>query len=362
MPETSDSLYAARPYAERLICSGVTIRRTRMLAQPGQVTRRTGDRVASDQVVAETDVAQGYRLLEIDKALRVRAARARKAMVRRIGDVVEQGEVIARTGGLFKKEFASPVAGQIVDIQDTRVLIEAVPQSVALLALYPGQVVELIPDRGVVIESTGTLVQGAWGCGRELRTTLTSVAQGNDVPLLVGQITGEHTGTVMLGGRTLDAGVIAQAADNRVRGLIVGSVRSDLIPIIAESGVSIIVTEGFGDIPMHAEAFRLLQACAGQDICFQPSTRVGWKTQRPEVFCFSFDQDRPALIAASETLNVGARARVLRAPYSDAVGEIVTLPGRPRRLASGITAWCAQVRLESGDTVYVPLENLEIIR
>jgi hypothetical protein len=68
------------------------------------------------------------------------------------------------------------------------------------------------------------------------------------------------------------------------------------------------------------------------------------------------------LIAASETLSVGARVRVLRAPYASARGEVVALSERPRRLASGITAWSAQVRLESADTVTVPLENLEIIR
>ena len=117
MLETTQALVATRPYAERLIRSKVTIRRTRTLTQPGHVSRRVGDRVAADSVVAEASVPQGYRLIEIDKALGVRAqsARVRKAMIKRIGDVVERGEVIARAGALFKREVVSPVNGQIID-------------------------------------------------------------------------------------------------------------------------------------------------------------------------------------------------------------------------------------------------------
>jgi hypothetical protein len=365
MPETITALAATRPYTERLISRAATIRRTRALAQPGRVLRRVGDRVAADTVVAEADVPQGYRLIEIDKALGVpfmSARNARRSMVRSIGDIVEQGQVLARTGALFKKEVVSPVAGQIIDIHDTRILIEALPRHVELSALYPGQVVDIVPDRGAVIETTGVLVQGSWGCGPAQRTTLTSAVPGNDVPLLAGQITGEYMGTVLIGGRTLDADVIDQLAENRLRGVIVGSVRADLVLALQESGLSVLVTEGFGDTPMHPEAFELLVECAGQEVCVQPYTGVEWKTQRPEVFCFTPGQERPALTRASETLSIGAWVRVLRAPYQNAVGEIVSLPQHPQRLASGITIWGAEIRLQAADTVFVPLENVEIIR
>jgi hypothetical protein len=361
MLETIQALYATRPYVERLVGHSVTIRRTRTLAQPGHVVRRMGDRVAADSVVVEASVPQGYQWIAVDRALGVRPARARKAMIKRIGDIVEPDMAIARTGVLFKREVVSPVVGQIVGIHDARMLIELAPKNVDLLALYPGQVVDLIADRGVVIETTGTLVQGAWGCGPELRTTLVSAVPGNDVPLLVGQITGEHVGTVLLGGRTLDAGVIAQAVENRVRGVIVGSVRGDLVPVIQESGLSVIVTEGFGDWPMHAEAFELLNACAGQEVCVLPRAGDG-QAQRPEVFCFTPGPDRPALAEPSEALSIGDWVRVLRAPHQNAVGEIVSLPRHPQRLASGIIAWGAEINLESVGTVFVPLENLEIIR
>jgi hypothetical protein len=356
MPETTETVYATLPYAERLIRSPVTIQRTRMLSSRGVVTRQIGDRVAADSIVVEADVPRGYRLIELD-----RSVGARK-VIKQIGDVVERGEVIARTGFLVKKEYASPVGGQIIDIEDHRVLIEASPRKAQLMALYPGLIVDVIRDRGVVIETTGTLVQGTWGCGPAQRATLISGAPGGDVPLLGGQISGEHMGMVLIGGRTLDANAIAQAVDTRVRGIIVGSIHSDLLPILLRSGLSVIVTEGFGDIPMHPWVFELLHSIVGQEVCFQPSTRADWKTQRPEVFCSAPSQDRPALIEPSPLLDVGDRVRILRAPYQNTVGEIVSLPTHPRRLGSGITTWGAEVDLGPAGTAYIPLENLEIIR
>ena len=80
----------------RLIRPLVTIRRARTLAYSGRVVPRLNDRVAADSVVAQADVPQGYRLIELDVELGLRGARrgserfARRAMVRRIGDVVEQ--------------------------------------------------------------------------------------------------------------------------------------------------------------------------------------------------------------------------------------------------------------------------------
>jgi hypothetical protein len=362
IPEMVGPVYAARPHAERVIRSQATIRRTRTLAYRGRVTRQVNDRVAADSVVAEATVPQGYRLLQVDEALGVSRRSAHNAMLKQIGDVVERGEVIARTKGLRKREYLVPVGGQIVDIAEGQVQIEAMPQRIELLALYPGLIADVIPARGVVIETTGSLVQGTWGYGRARRTTLICAAPAGDVPLLGGQLSGEHLGMVVLGGRTLDANTIAQAVEMRVRGIIVGSIDSALLPAIGRSGLSVIVTEGFGNIPMHPKAFKVLAACEGQEVCFQPATQVDWKTQRPEVFCFVPDRERPVLTESSPSLCIGDRVRILRAPHHNAEGEILAFSRHPRRLASGITAQGAEIDLGTAETVFVPLQNLEIIR
>jgi hypothetical protein len=87
--------------------------------------------------------------------------------------------------------------------------------------------------------------------------------------------------------------------------------------------------------------------------------------QRPELFVYlpgSGRDSRPPPLAPGLSIQESARVRVLRAPRRHAIGEIISLPSRPRRLGSGIRAQGAVVVLDSGGTVFVPLENLEIIR
>jgi hypothetical protein len=113
---------------------------------------------------------------------------------------------------------------------------------------------------------------------------------------------------------------------------------------------------------MHPGAFEVLYACREQEVCFQPSTGVEWRTQRPEIFCYAAGQEPLPLMEARQTLQPGDQVRVLREPYENAVGEILSLPGQPRYLESGIAAWGAEIDLASVGAVFVPLENLEIIR
>ena len=63
--------------------------------------------------------------------------------------------------------------------------------------------------------------------GREVRPV-----PAGDVPLLGAQIADEHRGGILVGGRTVDEAAIAQAVETRVRGLIVGSVSSALLPAL----------------------------------------------------------------------------------------------------------------------------------
>jgi hypothetical protein len=354
--------HLATPYAERYVARLVTIRRQRTLPFPGRVTRRLGERVAAESIIAETDRPRGYHLFKLDQVLGRRIRNPARVMVKRTGDTVEEGEVLARTGAIVSRQYVSPVEGQILDMRGNRVLIQVAPQHIELSAFYPGQIVDVLPGMGAVIETSGTLVQGAWGTGRALRATLYVPVPGEDAPLLPGQISDQHVGAIVVGGRTLDEDAIAQATESRVRAVVVASISSRLLPMVQESGLSLILTEGVGDFPMAADAFELLQSCVGQEVCLNPSPQGASRVQRPEIFCYAPGEDGPPLAAPTMSLEVGARVRALRAPYQNDVGEILSLPASPRRLSSGAQVWGAEVDLESAGVVFIPLENLEILR
>jgi hypothetical protein len=278
---------------------------------------------------------------------------------------VLKGEVIARTRGIVRKSYVSPVDGTISDVLDSRVLIEVAAQPFELTALYPGEIVAVMPRSGVVIETTGALVQGDMGFGPSFRATLHCPVPTGDVPLLAGQISDDHMGGILVGGRTLDVAAIEQAVDCRVQGIIVASVRSDLLPFIRKSGLSVIVSEGLGDVAMPAGTFELLAEYVGQEVSFAPTPEHTSQAHKPELYGYvpvEEGEERPATIDRGAPLQIGTRVRVLRAPWLYAEGEIVSLPDVPQRLASGLHALGAEVDLESAGRVFVPLENLESIR
>ena len=58
---------------------------------------------------------------------------------------------------------------------------------------------------------------------------------------------------------------------------------------------------------------------------------------------------------------VGARVRVIVAARTAGIGKIVEVAKAPRVLESGVSAWGAEVELNTGERVFVPWENLELI-
>ncbi|MBN1642015.1 MAG: hypothetical protein JXA09_12340 [Anaerolineae bacterium] len=350
------------PYAECYVTPQATIRRRRALPVPGRVLCRYGDQVASDRIIAEADVAMGYHLLDLAYHLQTRRIDMGRVLVKKVGDPVEAGEVIARAGWLFRTECRSPAKGKLIDARRGKVLIETVPEHIDLRALYPGSVVNVIPERGALIEITCALVQGAWGTGRELRGQLDCVVPDRESVLTADMIHVSQMGTVLVGGRTLDRRAIDAAVENEVGAVVVGSLSSGLLPAIEASGLSAIATEGFGDFAMSARMFDLLLSNVGREACLSPAVRTRWAVHRPEIVIPLAQEARAPALEPGMDLAVGSPVRVLRAPYANVLGQVSALPAMPRRLASGVRARVAEVDLGPVGKAYIPFENLEILR
>ncbi len=350
------------PFSECLINPSVTVSRERLLPVPGQIVRRPGERVTGDTVVATADVPTGYRLLELERVFGRRVSDMRRAMVKKAGDTVKKGEVIARIGLLFKSECRSPVDGRILDVRAGKVLIEVAPEHIELEAFYPGEITSQVMDRGVVIETHGAVVQGTWGTGREVRGRLEVAVPSPDAAMGADQVLAAYMGMVIVGGRTLDAEALERAVQNQVSAVIVGSISSELLPIVRSLPLTLIVTEGFGDRAISTQAFEILQAHAGENACLSPYTQTRWQVRRPEVIIPLSSNERPPPFEPGAALQVGDRVRVLRLPHAGKIGTVVALPHHRRRVESGIRAPGAEIELEGIGRRFIPLSNLEIVR
>ena len=134
------------------------IKRTRILSQPGNVLVRSGQHVAAMDTIAETNQALSYKLLNIDRLLKVKADAADGLFQCKPGDMLASGDLIAGPVGIGRRVIRAKQPCMVILAGDGKVLLEVSQNPHQLKAVFPGSVAELIPDFGAVIESTGSLI------------------------------------------------------------------------------------------------------------------------------------------------------------------------------------------------------------
>ncbi len=351
--------------AESRITLLTTIRRERLLPAPGQVTVDIGEMVGPSDVVGRCKLPGEVHVVDVSQALAVPRERVGRYLRKTVGDTIQANDVLAAPGGLLgqlRKSCRSPVAGEIIEIRGNLILIESAAITFELEAHIKGQVTNVMPNRGVVISAAGALIQGVWGNGRESEGVLKMLVDSAQKPLRARSIDVSCHGTLVVGGRILDETVLDQALEAQVRGLIVGSVNADLRPLLKELPFPVLITEGFGTLPMSATVFSLLQTNMGREAMLSAEIETRWGAKRPEVLIpLRADEEMPRDEVRIRSLEVGDQVRALRAPYLGNIGTVTALPALPQTVESGARLTVAAVRLESEDQVLIPLANLELI-
>lgn len=350
---------------ESRITALTTIRRERLLPAPGQVLVGPGEMVGPTDAVARCQLPGEVRVLDVSRALGVERERVAKYMRKAVDDTVKAGDVLAAPGGplgRLKRSFRSPLEGQIVEIRGGLVLVESPATNFELRAHIKGQVTNVMPNRGVVISASGMLIQGMWGNGGEAEGVLKIVVDSPVKPLRSRSIDVSCHGTVVVGGRILDGQVLEQALEARVRGVIAGSVSAELCPFLKLLPFPVLITEGFGSLPMSQQVFDLLQANAGREAMLSADTQTRRGAKRPEVLIpLRADEEVPREEANMNPLKIGDQVRALRAPYLGVMGIVAELPSMSETVESGAQLPVAVVVLEDEKQVLIPLANLELI-
>jgi hypothetical protein len=230
-----------------------------------------------------------------------------------------------------------------------------------LQAGISGLVVDLIPDRGVVIETTGVLVQGVWGNQKIDKGVLTVIAHGPDDPLTPGRLDVSMRGVVALGGPCSKAEALQLAGEIPVRGLILPSITGDLVPIANQLPIPIVVLEGIGSQPMNRLAYQVLSTNEKREVVVNACLWNRLTGERPEAIIPLPAVGQIPSPREADIFAPGQTVRILRAPYAAATGTLVSLRGGQVAFPNGLRAQAAMVRLENGEQVAVPLANLEVI-
>jgi len=221
--------------------------------------------------------------------------------------------------------------------------------------------VDLIGERGAIIETTGALIQGVWGNGHINYGLLSTQTATPDALLTVEQLDVSLRGTVIFGGICSDAQVLRAAEDLPVRGLVLASMDSALVPLALRLNYPIVLIEGFGHLPLNSQAYKLLASSERREAAINAEPWNRLAGTRPEVVLAAPSQAARPLHVAGTDFSPGQTVRVVSRPYQGQVGTLAALQPALSRLPSGLSTPCADVRLENGETVLIPLANLEIL-
>jgi len=338
-----------------------TIIRPRMLPTAGTIQVRSGDKVAPADVVAETTIAREHILIDVAHALGVPSARADPLIKCTRGDKVPKNAVLASGGGVIPRSVRAPREGRVVAVGGGQVMLEVGETLFELRAGYPGFVAQILENRGVVIQSTGALIQGIWGNGRMDFGLMLNLAELPDHVLAPSEVDVSLRGSIILGGHVGDEKVFRNAAELPVRGMILGSMAPSLVPLALQMKFPVLVVEGLGKREMNAAAHKLLTTNAKRDVAINAEPFDRYTGTRPEVVIQLPVNQEPPLPRDLESFAPGQIVRLLRNPRLGAVGTIETVRSIPVILPNGLKTNCADVRLESNELLIVPLANLEVL-
>ncbi len=355
----------------------------RRLPLKGEVLVQKGDRVQAGQVVARTELPGNVVPMNMAGLLAVPPEEVRRFMLKGEGDPVERGEVIAQTPGLFgflfKRSVTAPTTGTVESISDVtgQVMLREPPIPVEVIAYVDGTVTEILPDEGVVITTVGSMIQGIFGIGGEVLGTIQVVASSPEEILTPDRVPPDARGKILVGGRAVTAQTLRAARDAGAVGVVVGGIDSrelrdflgyDIGVAITgneEVGLTLVITEGFGEIPMAQRTFELFQKLNGKPASMNGATQIRAGVIRPEVIV-SYPEEDAARVAEAEkqhlsgVLEVGRKVRVIRAPYFGKIGTVVELPPEPTRIETEAMVRVVVLELE-GKRVVVPRANVELI-
>lgn len=348
--------------ASQTTINGLTgFQRARLLPIDGAVRVLIGQSVNPETVIAEASLAPQVEVLDLRPVVGGISRRELQPMIEReVGERVETGDVIISTGGTLNRVLRATANGIVRAITSEQVILEVFRRPYQLRAAYQGDVVEIIPNRGVILQMRGGLVQGVWGNGQHADGKLAAAAENPAQLLDVAHLRAECVDAIVLAGRVNNLDVLKRAENLPVRGMIVGSISSQLIAAAQQLKFPLMVLNGFGPVGMDAVSYRLLRSNQGRRVALAAFEWNREQGVRPEVFIPLPLDSTPASPPLREFAQ-GQTVRVNTLPYLGQVGQIARIYAEPVPMPSGVKATAADVLLKTGQRLMVPLLNLDVI-
>jgi len=359
------------------------IRKRRLLPIPGEVLVSEGTQVSATTEVAQTALPGKVYPVNVVNQLSIAPDEIMAYMLKHEGESVARDEPIAENKPFikwFKTQVRAPISGTVESISKVtgQVFLREPPELIRLSAYIEGAIVEVTPKQGVIVESHCAFIQGIFGVGGETAGTITMAVRSPDEVLTAAHFKPEHKDQIVVGGALAQKDTFARARELGIRSLVVGGVHDrDLKELLGydlgvaitgteKIGFTLIITEGFGTIPMARRTFDLFAAKAGQKASCSGATQIRAGVIRPEVIIPLGHSDSTQHSALSTQhseggIQVGDLIRIIREPYFGAIARVRTLPAELQLIPTESQVRVLVATLPDGRDVTIPRANVEMI-
>lgn len=360
----------------------------RTLPGRGKITVQVGQQVAPPDIIGNCLISAGFRNINLAQTLAVVPAEVERYLQKPLGSKIFQGELLAyRSAGIFsaKKILTAPADGILESLnrQTGELRLSFLPKKIAIPAAVFGIVEYINNSKGqVLIKTQATTISGVFGCGRSREGNIYTLSSRGDL-ISSKMISPNLSGHILVGGGLIYKDAITNSVTAGVSGIITGGINAkDYLSMSggkfsfprnmgADIGISVLVTEGFGSIPIGEDIFSLIQKNNGRFAILDGNAGSLVLPSRKEESMAKIKNTQLAalnqygIVAATSDIEAlelqnGMKVRIIGAPYLGEQGQVVSLDKSPTALPSGINIVLATVETRS-KKIKIPYSNLEVI-
>ena len=356
------------------------VQKTRKLPIKGTVLVRVGDGVEPGTVVARAELPGNLAQVKVANSLGLNPKEIMEKMKVEVGDKVKKDDEIARNQfffNLFKTIVKSPVDGEVEYISDVsgNMGIREAPLPIELTAYIKGKVVEVIPEEGVVVETKGAFIQGIFGIDGEREGEL-MVMPDPEKSIEAKDIKPEMRGKIIVGRGLVLGEALKRGVEVGVSGVVVAAIiEKELIDLLGyeigvaitgqeDVGITLVITEGFGEIRMSDKTFNLLKDMDGRLASINGTTQIRAGVIRPEVIVpldETGEEPETSQKMGQSELVKGTTIRVIREPHFGELATVTELPPELITIDTGAKVRILRAKFDNGEEFAVPRANVEII-
>lgn len=364
----------------------IVVRIKRTLRGRGKLNVSGGMQVSPDQIIGIASVSSGFRKINLSELLSVPPAEVQKYLSKSMGQKIYRGELLAfKKGTIFggKKLVTSPTDGVLdfLNPKSGELKMTFLPKKAELPAGAFGIVESVDGERGiVVIKAQVTRIHGMFGSGR-LRDGILHILSKRDDLINKSVITHEFDENILVGGSLIFKDAISAAISLGVNGIISGGINAKDYKAMAgghltfpkkigsDVGVSVVVCEGFGSIPIGEDIFEVLSAYEGKFVSIDgngaildlpsfesKSLELVKKTQLPPIEADIKEGGEEGLVELRE----GVKVRIVGNSFLGEIGNIVSVDKSVTLLPSGIKTALATIETRRRK-IQIPVANIEAI-